>query len=465
MRRALKLALVLAWIVCLGVLVQRYYLSPSASSLNLAAAPLLPTEQWMGIYYKGAKVGYLHSRIAPNKSGYDVQEDMLMHLTMMGHRKSIHMSINAALDPTLKLRSFSATMDADGHFEATGSVVGKVLTVELDLMGQRQRHSVELSKTPIIDTAMMRGFAAGGLAVGQRINIPSLDPFGMGGMGEATMEVTGTETVTSMGRQVEAYKIKGSLSGAEFTGLVAKDGALIRQDSSMGFSFVQETQQEAMSIAPSEVDIVAEASVPFNMRLPDGVKYLRLRVSGISPEGFDLNGAGQRYKNGIIEITVPELKIAEGIRPPSIRSPHDVQAVAADIVKGHADALTRALAINQWLYDNIEKTPVAFIPTAQQVLLARQGDCNEHTVLYVALAQAAGLNARMVAGLVHKDGAFYYHAWPEVELDGAWVAVDPTFGQFPADAGHVRLVEGGLDRQGQLIGAMGRIRLEGLEYR
>ena len=30
------------------------------------------------------------------------------------------------------------------------------------------------------------------------------------------------------------------------------------------------------------------------------------------------------------------------------------------------------------------------------------------------------------------DGKFYYHAWPEVLLRD-WVAVDPTFGQFPAD--------------------------------
>jgi hypothetical protein len=35
-----------------------------------------------------------------------------------------------------------------------------------------------------------------------------------------------------------------------------------------------------------------------------------------------------------------------------------------------------------------------------------------------------------------------------------WVAVDPTFGQFPADASHLRFVTGGLARQAELLRLM-----------
>ena len=71
----------------------------------------------------------------------------------------------------------------------------------------------------------------------------------------------------------------------------------------------------------------------------------------------------------------------------------------------------------------------------------------------------------MVAGTVYAPGedgsagAFYYHAWNLVWL-GQWVAVDPTFGQFPADATHVALVEGGPDKDIALVGVIGRIRFE-----
>jgi hypothetical protein len=60
------------------------------------------------------------------------------------------------------------------------------------------------------------------------------------------------------------------------------------------------------------------------------------------------------------------------------------------------------------------------------------------------------------------DGKFYYHAWPEVFL-GDWVGVDPTFGQFPADAAHLRFTIGGLDRQTSLLRLMGNLKIDVLE--
>ena len=36
-----------------------------------------------------------------------------------------------------------------------------------------------------------------------------------------------------------------------------------------------------------------------------------------------------------------------------------------------------------------------------------------------------------------------------------WVAVDPTFGQFPADAAHLRFALGGLSRQTELLQLLG----------
>jgi transglutaminase-like putative cysteine protease len=72
-------------------------------------------------------------------------------------------------------------------------------------------------------------------------------------------------------------------------------------------------------------------------------------------------------------------------------------------------------------------------------------------------------------GLVHMHGAFYYHAWPEVYLEeaggGLWLPVDPTLNQFPADATHIRLARGGLDRQAALLAVIGRARMNVLELR
>ena len=62
-------------------------------------------------------------------------------------------------------------------------------------------------------------------------------------------------------------------------------------------------------------------------------------------------------------------------------------------------------------------------------------------------------------GLVYLNGAFFCHAWPEVWL-GEWVAVDPTFGQTPADAAHIRFVIGGLAQQVEIVRLIGRLDIE-----
>ena len=92
-------------------------------------------------------------------------------------------------------------------------------------------------------------------------------------------------------------------------------------------------------------------------------------------------------------------------------------------------------------------------------MITLTGDCNDVATLYVALARSAGLPARTVAGLIYLNGRFYYHAWPEVYL-GDWVAVDPTFDQYPADATHLRFAIGGLARQVELFPLVGRLTLE-----
>ena len=131
-----------------------------------------------------------------------------------------------------------------------------------------------------------------------------------------------------------------------------------------------------------------------------------------------------------------------------------------------------AEALVDWVHGYLIKAPTLSVPNALEVLRLGQGDCNEHTALYVALARIAGIPSRIAAGVVYSDamgenGGFYYHAWPEVYLGEVhgWVPVDPTFGQFPADASHVKLVEGDLDKQVEIMGVMGRLGFKMVESR
>src|SRR6185436_6875706 len=72
--------------------------------------------------------------------------------------------------------------------------------------------------------------------------------------------------------------------------------------------------------------------------------------------------------------------------------------------------------------------------------------------------------ARIAVGLAYSRGAFYYHAWPEVYIDegkgrGLWLPVDPTLNEFPADATHVRLTRGGLEKQVNILPLVGNAKI------
>ena len=150
----------------------------------------------------------------------------------------------------------------------------------------------------------------------------------------------------------------------------------------------------------------------------------------------------------------------------------EIRTRAAAVVGDASTRLEAVQRLNSFVYDYVEKVPSIGVPNGLEVLRSARGDRNEHTALFVSLARAAGIPARIAAGVVYSDrigpqGAFYYHAWPEVRLGGStdWVPVDPTFGQVPADATHVKLVEGDLDRQVEIMAVMGRLGFELVEAR
>jgi transglutaminase-like putative cysteine protease len=137
-----------------------------------------------------------------------------------------------------------------------------------------------------------------------------------------------------------------------------------------------------------------------------------------------------------------------------------IQALAREIAADAAAPKERIGRLLAWLRANIRQEPVdAF--SALDVLETRRAECQGHAYLYAALARALGIPTRVVNGLVYAPElqGFLYHSWTESLVDGRWHAVDPTFGQFDADATHIKLVEGEtLGDLLPLVDVMGQVR-------
>ena len=117
-----------------------------------------------------------------------------------------------------------------------------------------------------------------------------------------------------------------------------------------------------------------------------------------------------------------------------------------------------------WVFRNMEKRPVLAVPSAREALRTRVGDCNEHATLLTALLRASGIPARLSIGLVYTREKFYYHAWTEAYL-GEWISMDATLNQMPADASHIKLIEGNLDKQVEIAGLFGELKFKVIDYR
>jgi transglutaminase-like putative cysteine protease len=98
-------------------------------------------------------------------------------------------------------------------------------------------------------------------------------------------------------------------------------------------------------------------------------------------------------------------------------------------------------------------------PSPLDTLASRKGNCQSHARLYASLARAAEIPTRFVSGLAYLEGkGFLYHSWAESFVEGEWLQVDPTFGQVPVDATHVKLVEGeSPDDLAAIAGVVGKI--------
>src|SRR5258708_1530527 len=283
----------------------------------------------------------------------------------------------------------------------------------------------------------------------------------------------------------QAFRVETEFAGLRTTSWVTDTGEVVREESPLGLITVRETAESARAIAVSrrmQVDLLQASAVVPRMRTriaePRDVRLLRLRLTGLEGSGLpaaDMQGISQRVDGDVVELSDPQA-LRPGRADPSAAQylsaeafiesdAPEIRAEAEIAVRGVTGNRDRAERLTRYVNALLDKKPTVSLPSAREVLRTKVGDCNEHTALYVAMARAVGIPSRIAVGLAYSRGSFYYHAWPEVYIHdgrgrGLWLPVAPTFNQFPADAMHVRMTRGGLDRQAAILPLIGHIKMD-----
>jgi hypothetical protein len=473
----------------------------TAPSLARGASRLAPATTGYVIEQGGTQIGFATSTIDTGAAGISVHDSIVTELPIGGKLNPVSARLRTELTRTLALRAFALDLEsATGPLHVTGAPSGDTLLVlTVAASGSPPDTQRVAVRGPILlPTVVPLAVALGERpSIGRRYALTTFDPLSLAPR-EARLAVRAESLfVVPRGASgggvdtVRAWHLVPETPGG-FASWVAADGRVVRLEQPGGFVLRRAAPGVASWRAragrtrqvPSDGDILESTAIAASAPLRNGLlSRLRVRVSNVALGGFEVVGERQTLHGDTLVVTRDTLAGgASGYTLPGAAAfrrtfarelaPEPLMQVDAPAIRdlartlsaGSDDPRVVAERINRWVHDSLRKEITIGVPDALQVLAARNGDCNEHTQLYLAVARAAGVPARGAAGLARVGRKFYYHAWPEVYL-GRWVAVDPTFGEFPADAGHLRFVTGGLGRQVELLRLIGTLQINVLDSR
>jgi hypothetical protein len=476
------------WAIMTALLINREVLAPGASrAAPRTALPTKPQDVWLGVFVPGERrIGYIHAQSAPEPRnglpGARMHLTANLQMSLLGETADVQVAGNVwtGLDTSefqFTVRSGDHDLRAEGRV-ADGRLTGEVLTA-----GERMPLDFPMNGNAIFTGGMggMAGIPAP--KPGEEFTISTFDPITLSAA-PARVTYAGRDTLTIGGEDVSATIAEVSSSGIASRVWLGDDNEVLRAETPYGLTLARITPEEAHEApagnAGGEADLLSAVAIhPTGTKPFRGAQAMRIRIDGVDentglPEDEQQRAVSRReYTIEAAPDNVPARAEPEGGVEPHLASDALIQAAhpliaeqAATIVGAETDPWKKAQAIYNWVYKNIQKKPVASVPSALEVLKTRQGDCNEHTVLYAALARAVGIPTRVAVGIVWSDelDGFYYHAWPEVFVD-RWIRIDPTLGQPQADATHIKMATGDILQWARIVPYMGRLKMEVLGIR
>ena len=493
-RRRWVIAILAAWVLSLGWLVKREVFRPTGARLAAAALAVPPGALFYRLAVGGQQVGYSSTTIDTLASSLRVENVFVLDIPAMGalHRTSAR-SI-ATLSRALRLETVETTFDGDlGQFAAHGRVIGDtVLLVAIVAAGDSQTTRIPLQGPITLPTLLPLRLAFGGeLRSGHAYTARLFDPLLLTGRdvtarvaAESTLVVSDSADLDSTTMAwvpqhfdtVRAFRIDHDALGVPMSSWIDAQGGLVFATTDgfamerAAFEIVYQNFKKRdtvriarSSAAPAPGEIVPLTALVAGVRSdPEPRERLRLRKNGrdtveiVQAAALEAHAAPYRLPSR-------DTALARWLAPEPLIQSHDprIAAQARRVIERERAPARVAELLTHWVHRTLRRAipPPGSVPSAVKVLETARGDCNDATTLFVALARSTGLPARTVGGLIYLNGRFYYHAWAEVYLND-WIAVDPTFDQFPADAAHVPIATGGLARQIELVPLVGRLKLE-----
>jgi len=438
----------------------------------------------MGIYSDGKRVGYSHNSITEKDGVKDVIKESKLSIDILGSKQEVDINAHWGLNG-YEIQRFSYDLiSPTGKLSAPGIRNGNSIEITITTVSGQRSLQFPMEGEYIIIPLIPKWLAEKGLETGKSYSVTAFDPasilMGIPPEKFKSTHTIGPEVLVDIpgAKNLKAFRVESKLLDTEYTTWITKEGNVLKQTVPPGLIAVKEKKRDILGGGIVEYDLAAKTSIPSNMKLDNArsISYMQIYIKGINDgDGLDVKDNYRQFTSGnLLEIKSNNLNNIKSLTLPIngdkyapylestalIQSDDpEINAKTKEIIKGESDSLRASQKINDWIYYNLKKEGTISIPNAKDVLKTMSGDCNEHATLFTAMARSAGIPTKIALGLIYIDGRFYYHAWNEVYV-GRWIAVDPAYGQLPADATHIKFIEGDLTNSSEISKLVGKINIE-----
>jgi hypothetical protein len=496
--RAHRVAFLLYWLKGAGLTLYISYfiaiilLFCSATSTFAALPGLIErpplSENWFGIYLNNERVGFYRQRISESADGYRMDGDGSIYLRVMGFSKEASTRETYQVAKNLGLRSFDVEQTVNGLTSRTsGTASSGTIRIKHEDQGKTSERLVRYKGEVYPGPALNLYPLLHDTSTGKSYKISTFDPEELK-VKEVKISVLGRENTPN---GVPAIKLGNNLYPFVSNEIwVDSRGATLYESVRNGLvvTKAEGTRELATFVgehALSKKDLIYDFSlVRAEPPLKNSSKLtgLSLEIHGWNDELPLVQGGGQMaQKLSAGRVSFRTGVLADPVGAAATAEPATAYLQPADKIESQdALILTQARLLAKestgleeqarkliawtanWLKDSVDDGG-----SAAASFVSKHGNCQTHARLYTALARASGIPTRFVSGLVYQEGkGFLYHSWAESFIADRWVAVDPTYNQYPADPTHLKLLEGHLPEDlAPIIMIIGRIKVQILETR
>lgn len=470
-----RILLLLVWAVLFAALLQRDYFVKTLELREVEVLQRDRQEDFLGIYFRNQRIGFVRNRYLPVAEGkIRLEQSGLIHLNILEQIHPVRLSLTATLSPGMELEDFDFSLNSPFYLmQAQGRVEGNLLRYKVTTGGSTSTETLQLADRPFLSINQRTFLLRQRLEPGEKIRVPYFDPVTLTGK-ESLVEYRGQAKELIKGRIHNLHHFSESFSGIRINSWLDDQGRVIKEESPAGFVFLAEPEFQATSIVTRGQEILNSVAVAPHGTMPplDNLRQLRYRLTLPEDAVKPISRDRQHFADSVLTMRRETLPLAGQITAcagpeqelaatPYIQSQHqEISDLAQSVTRGAGNDLEKVRLLAAWVYNSLEKRAVIGIPDALSTLHARIGDCNEHAALFAALARSQGIPTRVAAGITFQAGAFYYHAWNEVCLNTAWVSVDTSRNQLPADLSHIKFVEGETGEQIKIGSLLGQLKIE-----